>query len=99
VVAGPLWDLHRLIEMVGDMNGAVFIRNDVEHDPREAADHLRLKWRAKADDIDTAVAFIDLLATRSSMTGRPYQIRLSTGETVPAGAYLHEKLREIEREE
>ena len=43
---------------------------------------------AGADD------FINKLASRSSMTGKPYMVRLSDGETLEAGDYFRSLLHE-----
>ncbi|HJW72171.1 MAG TPA: DUF5329 family protein, partial [Geothrix sp.] len=37
--------IEALIQGVASLQGAAFIRNGSEHTPREAADHLRLKWK------------------------------------------------------
>lgn len=88
--------IERLIQAVADLQEATFIRNSTEHDAKEAADHLRSKWRAKADDIRTAEQFIETIASRSSLSGEPYQIRLPNGRVVQAGEYFRERLNEIE---
>jgi len=40
--------IEALIEIIEKLDGAVFIRNDKDHDCREAAKHLRDKWNWKA---------------------------------------------------
>lgn len=88
--------IERLIESVRDLKDATFIRNDTEHTAAEAADHLQLKWRAKANKIEYAHEFIDTIASKSSVSGKPYQIRMADGTTVEAGDYFKERLREVE---
>jgi hypothetical protein len=85
-----------LIETVERMEGAKFIRNGVEHETAEAAEHLRRKWKAAGDRIKTADDFIEHLASKSSTTGKPYEIRLPDGSVVASGPYLQERLREIQ---
>ena len=84
--------IEHLIALIETMEGAVFIRNGTEHPPGEAADHLRMKLKAADGRIETASQFIDFIATRSSISGKDYLIRLPTGETVRAGEYLHGEL-------
>lgn len=88
--------IERLIQMVAELTDATFIRNGVEHSATEAADHLRMKWEAAGARITTAEQFIDDIASRSSITGKPYEIRHADGRIVQSGAYLRERLRQIE---
>ena len=86
-----------LIEAVEQMDGATFIRNGTEHDTKEAANHLRRKWKAAGDKVKTAEEFVEHLASKSGTTGKPYEIRLSDGKVVGAGQYLRERLQELEK--
>lgn len=88
--------IERLIEAVAELQGATFIRNGAEYSAAEAADHLRLKWRAAGDEIKTAEQFIDTIASKSSTSGEPYQIRMPDGKVMQADAYLRKRLVEIE---
>lgn len=88
-----------LIECVQRLQGAVFIRNGDEHSPGDAAKHLSMKlqrakssWFAPPAGSWTAEMFIDKLASRSSLTGRRYQIRFADGSVVNAGDWLREQL-------
>ncbi|HMN40716.1 MAG TPA: DUF5329 family protein [Phycisphaerales bacterium] len=67
---------------------AMFIRNGVEYSGRDAASHLRRKWRAAGDQIATLNAFIDHLASRSSETGRPYLVRTPDGRIVESAEWM-----------
>lgn len=89
--------IERLIEHVAALKGAVFIRNGKEHDARAAAGHLRKKWNYAKDEIKTARDFIDKIATKSSLSGQPYLIRLADGREFKSGEYLHAQLKEIEK--
>jgi hypothetical protein len=86
--------IDKLIEHVGSLEDATFIRNGQEHTPAQAAQHLRTKWQA-APDIATAEQFIDAIASKSSTTGEPYRIRLADGTEQPAGEYLRQRLAEL----
>jgi hypothetical protein len=73
-------------------SGLTFIRNGTEHDGPAAADHLRGKLEFAGDRITTARQFIDHIATGSSMSGKPYQVRLADGTVVPLRDWLTEQL-------
>jgi hypothetical protein len=88
--------IQALISSIETLKGAVFIRNGSEYDGKKAADHMRAKLRYAGDKIQTAEEFIDELASKSSMSGRPYQIRLPDGRTVNSADYFHAELRKLE---
>jgi hypothetical protein len=87
--------IEHLIAAVANLDGAVFIRNEEQHTPAEAADHMRRKWRSQADRIHTAEDFIDLAATGSSVSGKPYVIRFPDGAQVESAQWLRQQLAEI----
>jgi hypothetical protein len=97
--AGPLTEEQKIEKLIGDiekLQDATFIRNGTEHSAQEAAEHLRLKRRTAGDRIETARQFIDHLATSSSASGEPYQIKFRDGTRVPAGRYLLQRLEKLE---
>jgi len=53
---------------------AVFIRNGTEHSSSEAADHLRMKYKRGKKYLSSAEDFIEKVATKSSITKKPYWI-------------------------
>jgi hypothetical protein len=88
--------IERLIQEIAALSGATFIRNDGEHSAAEAAEHLRSKWNAAGERIATAQQFIDHVASRSSASGKPYQIRLADGRVIDSADFLREKLGQFE---
>jgi len=82
-----------LISSVENLKGAKFIRNGTEHNGKEAAEHLRMKLQ-NALVVQTADDFIRLCASKSSITGKPYMIRLSDGKTIKSEEYFRGKLKE-----
>jgi hypothetical protein len=84
-----------LLDAITKSSGAKFIRNGAEHDGKAAADHLRSKWRSAASDIKTAKDFIEKLATTSSMSGKPYEVKLPDGSKVKLRDWLTERLSEL----
>ncbi len=109
LIAMPLmgnWDVeHRkidyLLNQIKEVEGA-FIRNGTAHPPEEAGAHLEMKmkrainsWFAPAKEKWTAKMFIEKLASKSSLTGTPYQIRFRDGRTVNAGEWLSDRLNQF----
>jgi uncharacterized protein DUF5329 len=86
-----------LISAVESMGAAQFIRNGTTYDAKAAADHLRLKRRMAGSHCATAEDFIRYCATQSSVSGKPYQIRLPDGTMVTSAAFLQGKLAEFDR--
>lgn len=75
---------------------AVFIRGGSEYTGKEAASHLRMKWNAAGDRVQTAQQFIDLLASSSSASGKPYSIRAVDGRVAPSREWFTALLASIE---
>src|SRR5688572_7616402 len=86
-----------LIAYVEKLDGAVFIRNGTEHDAKRAADHLRRKWDAAKDKVKTAREYVQQAASKSSASGKPYQIRFKDGTVKTSEEVLLKKLDEIEK--
>lgn len=70
-----------------------FIRNGNEYPPAEAADHLRMKWNNARDKVKTLDDFIEHIASSSSSSGEPYQIKLPDGSTVSANTWMKEQAK------
>lgn len=85
-------EIDYLLEFVAG-SGCTFIRNGSDHDPVEAADHLRLKYQRGARYVNSAEQFIDRLASESSWSGKPYSVNCN-GQTEPSGQWLHRALAE-----
>jgi len=75
-------------------SGVIFIRNSKRYQGREAAQHIDRKYRHFKDDIDTPEKFIELSATGSLMTGKPYMIITKQGEQLPSGKWLNAVLQD-----
>jgi len=88
--------INLLVSYVEQLKDAKFIRNGSEHTCKEAANHLKLKLKNAGDEIKTAKQFIQELATKSSLTGKPYEILLPNGKKVKSETFFLEKLKEIE---
>jgi len=95
------WDLEKrriefLISSVEQMD-ATFIRNSTEYSADQAAKHLqtKLKYVVSKADLNTFTAedFIEQAASKSSLTGKAYQIQFKTGEIVAARDWLLHQLQ------
>lgn len=88
--------IEHLIRSVEQLSNAKFIRNGTPYDAKAAGDHLRLKWREAGARVKTAQQFIELCASKSSVSGQPYQIRFADGKVVTSEAFLRAKLKELD---
>ena len=89
-------EINHLLEFVGS-SGCEFYRNGSWFDSKRGQAHLRSKyqWLAPRDQINTAEDFIEKAATRSSLSGQPYEVRCDGGEAMKAmtsNRWLHDEL-------
>jgi hypothetical protein len=77
-----------------ESSGCQFYRNGSWYDSKMAQEHLRSKYEllAARAKINTAEDFIELAATKSSLSGRPYEIRCGGGMALTTNQWLHEVL-------
>lgn len=76
-------EIEKLIQKVAKAD-IRFIRNGDEHSGKEAADHLRKKWDYADGQVKTVDSFIVNLASKSSMSGKPYKVKLKNGKVMNA---------------
>lgn len=86
-----------LIAFIAKQDGA-FIRNGSEFTPAQAAEHLRMKWKKAGSKIETAQDFIKHLASSSSVSGKPYQIKFKNGQMLNVGILLQAELKRISQQ-
>jgi hypothetical protein len=91
----PAQEIELLIQRVGASKGVVFVRNGSEHSASDAATHLRRKLAASKGRITTPEQFIDKLGSRSSITGKPYRVRMPDGREMDSATWMTGLLREI----
>ncbi len=89
--------IEHLISNVESLKGAVFIRNGTEYDTKAAGSHLRMKLGKAGRRVKTAEQFIDGLASKSSFSGKPYQIRKADGAVVDTRPYFYTRLKEYDK--
>ena len=71
-----------------------FNRNGSLHSAETAAEHFKLKYSRRKRYADSAEAFIDRLALKSSCSGEPYQL-IRDGEEQPVGDWLTMRLKAL----
>lgn len=76
----------------------VFIRNGQESTAAEAAAHLRKKWQNATPKIVSVDNFINKIASASSVTGKPYKVKLPDGTVVEAQEWLRRQLEDRTQE-
>ena len=91
---GVALEINSLLEDVGT-SGCEFYRNGTWYDAKRAQAHLHMKYQSLAggDQIASAEDFIARVATRSSFSGEPYQIRCRGSSVEACATWLREKLR------
>jgi hypothetical protein len=74
-----------------------FQRNGTWHSATDAKSHLLVKLRYLEDRgmVDSAEQFIELAASKSSMSGQPYQVRCAHAAPVPSSTWLLSQLQRI----
>ena len=65
-----------------------FIRNGVPHTGKEAANHFRSKYEHFESEIKTPEDFIQMSATKSMITGKPYLVKTTDGTVIPCADWL-----------
>jgi hypothetical protein len=68
---GETQKIEALIALVADLKDAVFVRNGKDYDCREAAKHMRDKWKWKQDEMKTPRDFSALSRRRRRSPASP----------------------------
>jgi hypothetical protein len=85
--ADPLGDeIAYLIDFIRH-SSCTFIRNGSEYDGGEAADHIQAKYDHFKGEIKTVDDFIDRAASKSILSGKPYEVRCA-GKTIGAADWI-----------
>jgi hypothetical protein len=85
-----------LLSEIGNSKGT-FIRNGKEYNASTAVSHLKTKLRFAGSRVQTVRQFIVGVASRSSESGKPYEIRLPDGKQQPMEVWLLERLAVYEK--
>ena len=84
-------EIEHLLNYVSNSK-CVFVRNGDEHDSKEAVDHILRKYEYFKDDIRTTEAFIELCATRSTISDKEYYIKCGSKENIRSKDWLMKEL-------
>lgn len=86
-------EIEYLIEAIGN-SGCEFIRNGKRHSARDAEEHIRMKYKRGRRYAPTTELFIERLASRSSMSKKPYLMQCGDEAPVESGVWLGARLAE-----
>lgn len=90
VLADMLDEIQHLLRFV-ESSGCVFERNGTVYDSKEARSHIERKYDYIESRVDETEEFIKYAATKSSMSGRKYQVTCS-GKQQTSAEWLHDEL-------
>lgn len=80
-----------------ESSNVVFVCHGKEYTGSEARVHLQKKLDLAGEKIRTAEDFITYIATKSSMDGTTYYVKLKDGKQIATVDWLREKLRLYEK--
>ena len=89
--------IQKLISSLSELEDATFVRNGQPYGVEEAITHMQKKWEWKKAEIKTAEDFIRIVASRSSVTGEPYIIKLPDGTEIKSEDWFRKQLAIIEK--
>lgn len=80
-------------------SGCQFNRNGSWHTAKEATTHLFEKYQSvtKKEGFTNTESFIETVASKSSMTGTPYQVKCSNATPVESGAWFRAELNKYRK--
>ncbi len=84
-------EIEHLMTAIG-ASKCVFVRNGKRHSARDAERHIRSKYRRAKRYASTTELFIERLASKSSMSKKPYWMECPGDEPVQSGDWLTAEL-------
>jgi hypothetical protein len=84
-----------LLEALENSN-LIFIRNGDEYSSKEARAHIQKKFEYAGNRITNSDQFITYLATKSSISGKPYYVKYPDGRKVQSSIWMRELLNKLE---
>lgn len=89
-------EIDSLLSRLGE-SGCEFKRNGSWHTASEAQAHLRRKLDYLVDKnaVDSTEQFIERAASKSSRSGKPYQVRCNKQAPVPSSQWLNAQLQKL----
>ncbi|WP_431222990.1 YfeK family protein [Serratia sp. L9] len=86
-----------MLNALGQKQGLIFVRNGDDHTSAEAVEHLKLKLGNTRKRLNTAEQFIDKVASVSSISGKPYYVKIAGQPDVSAKIYLNQLIKETDK--
>lgn len=83
--------INHLFKYIRESN-CTFIRNNKEYDVKAAAEHIRKKYDHFKSEIHTSEDFIELCATKSLISGRPYLVKCRDGVVILCAEWLEKEV-------
>jgi hypothetical protein len=80
-------EIAHLIDFVRH-SSCTFIRNGTDYAGPAAADHVQSKYDYYKADIKTVEDFIERAASKSMLSGKPYEVRCADGKIIPAADWI-----------
>lgn len=84
-------EIRHLLEFVANTQ-CKYERNGSSHSGPDAVNHIKTKYDYFKDDIDTTEKFIELSATKSTMSGKFYMINCEGKEKIKSQQWLLQEL-------
>jgi hypothetical protein len=91
-------EIAHLLDFVAS-SGCVFVRNGDRHSPQDAVKHIRKKADYFEDDIDSAEQFIELSASKSTMSRKPYTIECPGQPEAASRDWLLQELQNFRQQQ
>jgi hypothetical protein len=88
--AGMASEIDHLLAYI-ETSGCTFNRNGTIHNSQDASEHIRKKYTHTKRYIKTTEDFIQYAATKSSISGKPYQVTCE-GFEIPTAKWLADEL-------
>lgn len=85
-------EIDHLLKFIRE-SGCAFVRNGKAHAPEAAVQHIQEKYSYFKDKIDSTEKFIDLCASRSTITGNLYKISCPGAPLTGSGNWLLKELK------
>lgn len=92
VPPGQLSEVNHLLAFVKN-SGCIINRNGTDHPAEEGVSHIEMKYDYFRDDIKSTEEFIELSATKSTMSGDFYTVKCTGKETIKTKDWLLTELK------
>ena len=83
--------INHLLRYIEESN-CNFIRNDKEYDSKYAAEHIREKYNHFRKEIHNVEDFIELCATKSLLSSKPYFVKCAPNTKILTAEWLRKEL-------